>query len=164
MAFCFALFFFVFVIRRKFAVISLLQRQQQQQLQMRARHGYRYIDTTEIHRYNGRGREGEVQACFTWLLSVFLLFYRFSVLYSLLLAFGTNCSKNVFYNLPGNSRSLSLSLCFLWFLFLFAVCWFVFIVTHTHTHIRSTVLVGTYGLSFGKQTRRRCILWPRLGT
>lgn len=90
---------------------------------------------------------GEVKACFTWLLSVFLLFYRFSVLYSLLLAFGTNCSKNVFYNLPGNS----LSLCFLWFLFLFAVCWFVFIVTHTHTH---TVLCWLAHMAFHLASKR----------
>lgn len=55
-----------------------------------------------------------------------------------LLAFGTNCSKNVFYNLPGNWKRSPLALLApflflsLWFLFLFAVCWFAFIVTHTH--------------------------------
>lgn len=77
---------------------------------------------------------GEVKACFTWLLSVFLLFYRFSLLYSLLLAFGTNCSKNVFYNLPGNSLSLFHCVSFGFYFYLLFVDLFLLLHTHTHTY------------------------------
>lgn len=85
-----------------------------------------------------RGREACVLASFTWLLSVCCC-----CCCCCLLAFGTNCSKNVFYNLPGNWKRSPLALLApflsrsLWFLFLFAVCWFAFIVAHTHTHTRT---------------------------